>query len=38
VLAVLGNEMCCVHCDRLTSGGPSGSNWNRGSRFSNDAL
>jgi hypothetical protein len=38
VLAVLGDEMRCVHYDRLTSGGPSGSNWSRGSRFANDAL
>jgi hypothetical protein len=38
VLAVLGDEMRCVHYDRLTSGGPSGRNWSRGSRFANDAL
>jgi hypothetical protein len=38
VLAMLGDEMRCVHYDRLTSGGPSGSNWSRGSRFANDAL
>jgi hypothetical protein len=37
VLAVLDDEMRCVHYDRLTSGGPSSSNWSRGSRFANDA-
>jgi hypothetical protein len=38
VLAVLGDEMRCVHYDRLTSGSPSVSNWSRKSRFTNDAL
>jgi hypothetical protein len=38
VLAVLGDEMRCVHYDRLTSGGPRDSNWGRGSHFAIDAL
>jgi hypothetical protein len=38
VLAVLVDEMRCIHYDRLTSGDASGSSWSRGSCFANDAL
>jgi hypothetical protein len=38
VLAVLGDEIRCVHYDRLILGDPSGSNGSRGSHFANDAL
>jgi hypothetical protein len=38
ITVVAGLKVCSVHYDRLTSDGPSGSNWSLRSHFANDAL